>query len=307
MRLASIIFLTVLALAGFGASVALGRHGHTFACSVNNGGVDGYHATAKHTCGAVTVHALLYSSDTVRALTPSGTLDFHTSYLAQCHEDTGAVDVIAPATTVAINHVSGTTWCRHQLAQKTPTWLTTPNAKIRISGTIFGLTATPKGSLVQVVEGTATVTPNVQKTPRTVAQNTQLLVPSAGLTGKPTPLVVPAADQQTVLALQQDVIQMGEPQVAEHLQSRGETSVVIVGDSLASTKAQAALLPGVRAAQLTAAQVTANPKVLIAAMEQTGAHSVVTVGSFAAVGSIWSLVRAQTTLPPTTAVVYATP
>jgi len=308
MRFRIVVGLAVLGLAGLASSVALGRHAHELACSATWGAVDGYHVTARHCHTPVTVGAPIYRVDTLKTSPPSGTFDFHTPFLAQCHQGPGATDVIAPTAAIAIRHLAGTTWCRH-LITSSKTWLTTtpPHNVITVSGSILGLNTSARGTLVQIAEGTATISTPASPTPIVVQQGSQLFLPTGGVPGSPSPLVLSPVDQVTVKELQLNVIAMGSPQAAEHLQSRGETSTVVVGDTSESARREAALLPGVKVAILTADQVRRKPTVVTAQAAQLGAHSVITVGAFGAIEPAWEVMRTKSNLPEGTAVVYATP
>jgi hypothetical protein len=308
MRFRIVVGLAVLGLAGLVSSVALGRHAHQLACSVSWGAVDGYHVTAKHCHTPVTVGAPIYRVDTLKTSPPSGTFDFHTPFLAQCHQGPGAIDVIAPTASIAIRHLAGTTWSRH-LITSSKKWLTTtpPNNVITVSGSILGLSTSAKGSLVQIVEGTATISSPAIPTPIIVQQGSQLFLPTGRTPGSPSPLVLSPVDQVTVKELQLNVIAMGSSQAAEHLQSRGETSAVVVGDNGESAKREAALLPGIKVTILTADQVRRKPKVVTAQVAQLGAHSVITVGAYGSIEPAWEVMRTKSNLPEGTAVVYATP
>jgi len=307
MRIRLVIAIAAIGLAGFASSAALGRLGHQLACTTTVGKVDGYHVTAGRTCGSVTVGATLMRVETL-STKGAGTDTFHTVYLAQCKMGPGATkDVVAPTAKIAIKHLLGNTWCRHTSGGPQQ-WLATvpPGNTITVSGSLVGLSSSEKGSSVQVVEGTVTITSRRAPAPVTVAAGQQVFLPATGAPGAPTTLVLSPTDQVSVKELQVGVVEMGQPQVNEHLRSRAETTVVIVGDTPASAKRMAAQLRGVKFSTLTAAQVKANPSAVGAALTKLKAHSVVTVGDFNAISPAWDTMR-QSDLPAGTAIVYATP
>src|SRR5207244_3084485 len=111
--------------------------------------------------------------------------------------------ILLPSSSVAILHVVGTTWCRHN-SDDPKTYLTLKNQKILTTGTIVGLVTGPNGSVVKVVEGTVTASALVGGRTVSVAANRQLAVPPSGVPKKATSLVLTPEDQLAVSELRND-------------------------------------------------------------------------------------------------------
>ena len=298
--LAAIVFL---ALGGYLAASAVAHHQRRQACAAQNEGtVNGYLPTATHSCSStITVGATLLTSEQLRTGTP-GQLTFHTAHLYRCRESALSADQILPAPTIAILHLNGTTWCRH--AQGDPkTWLRLKNAVIQTNGTIVGLTASSKGSLVKLAEGGATVRSISGAQKVFVPQGTQLFITPSGLLRKPSRLVLTPDDKLAVAELQQDVVEMGAAQSSEHLRSRGERTAVVIGENRAIAAKEAEALHA-KTALLTTDQVEADPGVVAEELKRFGAHSVFTAGSADALEPVWEVLRTKAALPDGTAVVY---
>jgi hypothetical protein len=297
-----IVASTALVFAcGLLASAAVARHARTSACTAHEGTVSGYLPTAARTCGTVTVNASLFRVETLHTGT-IGQFTFQTFHLHRCRESSSTADVILPSSGVAILHLHGVTWCRHDSDTDPKTWLKTRNAVIKTTGTIVGLALITKGVTVKVTDGTASVTSLV--TNRTVAlqPDQQLFVPFSGSPGKPAPIALTPDDQIAVSELQSDVVGMGAAQVRQHLVALSEKSAVVIGDTAATIKRTKAQLRGVTTDGLTVAQVQQDPTIITDELTRLGTQTVVTAGAFDAISPVWDTIRSQA--PSTTDVVY---
>jgi hypothetical protein len=305
MRLRVLVLFAVIAFAGVASAVALGRHSRALSCTSTDGAVNGSYPTARLGCTGTSfsVGRQIYRTET-ETTSSSGLLIFHTDYLYRCTESSNSALVVAPSASVALQYVRGTTFCRH-LQTSVQQTLNAGHTQIRITGTIVGVSIGDNGTLVQLPEGSAIVTAGGQT--RKVPQDQQVLVSSAGVPGTPTALVLAPTDQVTVTELQLDVVPMATSVVPQHLHSRSETSAVIVAQDAATGKRLAAQLKGFKTSVLTAAQVTANPSVVTAALKPIAANSIVTAGTTDSMVPVWTAIRTKASIPATAAVVYALP
>jgi hypothetical protein len=241
----------------------------------------------------------LYAADKLKTGSP-GMLMFHSNYLAQCREYANSSDVLAPTSAIAIKHLTGITWCRHALTGN-KTILSTPGAKISVTGTIVGMETTPQGTVIKLDEGSALVTVKGQR-PIPIGQGKQLLVSPTGPVGRPSPIILSPEDQLTLGELQFHVLQIGPGQSDPFLQSFGSPAAVVVGSTFAEAQSESKQVTSAKTSAFTAAQAFSNPSEIAAELERLGGHAVITTGSATTMPKLWQTLRSK--LLPEISLVY---
>jgi hypothetical protein len=303
-----LLVLTAAALLATGVAAAAPVHSRKLAaCATNEGLVLAYLPMAGRSCsGGVSFHAHLKRGETTSSGNP-GQFTFSTQHLDRCIEfrDThGSSDILLPSNGVAIQHLSGKTWCRH-LETDRFNKLRAVGAVINTGGTILGIDSTKKGSLVKVTDGSITAVSTATGKRVTMGAGQQVFIPANGPPQDPQSFNLDDQDKEAAFLLQFNVLSMGLKQPAEYLKAQQERTIVVIAQDSAAAKVQTTALRGVKLLTLSAAKVNADPKVALAAAQKVGARTIVVTGVFTALQP--TLENLAGVLPPEIALLFASP
>ena len=305
------LFAVAVAAAVFAASAIFASGRHVLTCASNEGRVNTYvpglSSRSCHTPMASTPG--LYATETLRTQV-GGSFDFHTNHLDECKQvptTARSVDQVLPHPNVAILHLGGLTWCRHEPTDK-QSWLKTKNRQITIQpqGTILGLDTVGKGTTLKVAVGSALVSlPGVH--PIVVQQQSQLFIPDTGSFGRPTKLQLTPTDATAVTELELGVKEGGSKQFSEYLRVRKQFVAAVIAPDAATAQQQAALLPKVKVTQLLSPDMRANPQQAVVELDQLaagGVKTLITVGTVSQMTPVWTLINGAG-LPATEVTLFA--
>jgi hypothetical protein len=274
------------------AIAATARPATATVCAALGGDVVGFTPTTHDSCGTdFGVSLNLFRAETIGTASV-GQITFHTPSLYECRELAGSSDVVAPRAGIALEHVTGVTWCRHR-AQDGKTWLTAKKQKIRANGTLIGLATTAAGTTVEVADGSATVLPDGSGPPITVPPDHQVLLPNVGPPGRVTALALKVPEAIVVTELRLGVVESVLAPVETALTATAQHSVLIVGQDAESAKQLAARMGDFGKTSFTAAQVQREPSLVSAQLTKLGAQTVVTTGDPKTLTPAWQALRAQ--------------
>jgi hypothetical protein len=292
-------FALATALAGAG-SASTARPDHRTACAAAEGSVLAYLPQAGRSCPSLLlVGADLFKREKVHTGS-TGDLTFATHHLYRCRESAQSKDRIQPTKAIALRHLAGTTWCRRNPDSAKRT-LTAPGAIISTAGTIFGMRTAHRQTLIKVAEGQLLIVSTATHASLTLKAGFQVSMPAHGRPGKPRPLVQSADDRASIFLLQSDDLPMGPDQVGQHLRSHGEDKLVLIAENASAEDAVRSRV-NAQVTTITAAQASANPKVVLATVRKTGAKTVAAAGSFATLQPILKAIHSV--LPPEITVIF---
>jgi hypothetical protein len=278
-------------LAATGGSTSIGAVHRSAACATKAGQVLSYLPSAARLCvAAVFDNDSLYATETIKTGSPVGGFTFTTTGLYQCHESPGARDTVRPSPSVALKHLQGTTWCKRKPHSKKQ-FLTTKGAKIKTTGTIFGIQS-GKRSVIKVSKGRLQVIPTATKRPITLRAGRQLSVSAKGVPGKPRRFAPTRQDRFAVFLLRSGDLESGTKQVAEYLRVHDQSRVVVVFQDDAARREVTTGL-NANAATIDAAQARKDPATVRQQVESLNAMTVAVAGSFSAMQPVLKAVRAS--------------
>jgi hypothetical protein len=297
------VLAATASIAAVGGSTSIGAVHRSASCATKAGKVLSYVPSAGRLCvAAVFDDDPLYATETIKTGSPGGGFTFKTTGLYQCHESPGSRDTIQPSPSVALKHLKGTTWCRRKPHSKKQ-FLTTKGAKIKTTGTIFGIQS-GKGSVIKVSEGRLQVIPRATKRPIKLRAGRQLSISAKGVPGVPRRFSPTPQDRLAVFLLRSGDLESGPKQVAEYLRVHDQSRVVVVSQNEA---AQSQVTTGLNAktATIDAAQARKNPATVKQQVESLNAMTVAVTGSFSAMQPVLKAVRA--TVPPSVVLLFVPP
>lgn len=284
------------------ATTAAARETRSASCSATEGSVLSYVPTAGRQCGAVVSGATLFRTETVHTAAAGG-FTFRTNHIHSCRESGGSSDELMPSASVALLHLTGTTWCVHRPGDKGRT-LAARNAKILTTGTTVGMSYSKTGLTVKLEDGSARVTQSGSSRSILVPSGSQLFVPFTGRAEKPTPAELTPDDQLAVVELRLDVLGIGSRVLGTVLRQRRETSAVLIGDSPDTLAQMQKTLTRAKTATFTFDQVNSEPGRVETALKELRTHVVVTAGPFPDASAIWDTLRTTTPLPEGASLFY---
>jgi hypothetical protein len=293
--------MLVAALVAGTAGAAVRGPRHTAACAPSEGKVVGFINTAQHQCGATHVNTPLGRNEIVQTKASPASLTFSTNHLYRCIESSNSKDKLVGVGGVAVVHLAGTIRCKHNSGDLYKT-VTTPNATISTSGTIYGITTTPKGTTVKSFDGLLRVVSTATKQGVQVPSEFQTFVPRGGSPQEPQALVQTADDHEAFTLLDLDTIMLGIPQTGEYLQRNKQKSAVVVA---VDSQTAAPVIKALRAKTtfVPADQAQSDPQSVATAVKELGAKTVVMTGTFDDLENALATVRDA--VPPEIALLFA--
>jgi hypothetical protein len=257
----SIVFFISLTTAAATAPASLSAQ--PLRCSSKVGTVLGYDPTASHSCSGQTLVAQpLYAGETLQS-NGAGNFTFKTGHLQECIEfaaPKGTGDVLRPRPGIALKHLRGTTWCKHDKSDKTRRTLRTPGAVIRLHGTTFGIQSDGKNSTIKVTGGSLTAISTFSGRFITISGGQQASFPANGSPSSPRKLKPTATDAKAIALLSVGAAPMGIPEILQSLQNQGTQACILVAiDSPTINKVGPELTKqSIRFHSLLASQVQSN-------------------------------------------------
>jgi hypothetical protein len=233
----------------------------------------------------------------------AGGFTFRTNHIHSCRESGGSSDQIMPSASVALLHLTGSTWCIHHAGDKGTT-LAARNAKIFTSGTTVGMSYSKSGLTVKLEDGSARVVQSRTSRSILVPSGMQLFVPFSGRATKPVPAKLTPEDQLAVVELRLDVLGTGPQVLPGTLRPTRDTSAVLIGDSPATLEQLQKSLPRAKTATFTFDDVNNDPSRVETALKELQTHVVITAGPFPDASAIWDTLRTTFPLPEGTFVFY---
>lgn len=272
--------LTFVALGGASTGGAQQSRG----CRTVEGDVMSYSPIASGSCpGPIAVGQSIYRNEKISSGT-SGGVTFETKHIYRCvqlADPHGTADRLYPKAGIALKHLRGTTWCDHHASDPSNT-LTVPGATIQLQGTIIGIHTNQHGSVIKVAIGKARVTTTLTRQTITIGPNSQAFIAAKQpLPPRRQPLTLTPQEQQLVFSLESGVIAMGDlSQPGSYLKLKKQTRAVVVGQDAATAQAETTALKndGVRSLAMTFAQVSNNPKTVLAYANKIMATTVIVIG-----------------------------
>jgi hypothetical protein len=226
---ASLAFLAALTTAAVVAPASSSARASR--CSSKVGMVLGYDPDASHSCSGQTLVAQpLYAGETLKS-SGTGNFTFQTGHLHECIEfaaPKGTSDVLRPRAGIALKHVRGTTWCKHDKSDRTVRTLGTPGAVIRLHGTTFGIQSNGTKSTVKVTGGSLTAISTSSGRFVTISGGQQASFPSHGAPSSVQKLQPSTTDAKAIALLSVGAAPMGIPEVSQSLQSQGTKAAILV-------------------------------------------------------------------------------
>jgi hypothetical protein len=172
----------------------------------------------------------LYAGETLQS-NGVGNFTFKTGHLQECIEfaaPRGTGDVLRPRPGIALKHLRGTTWCKHDKSDKTRRTLRTPGAIIRLHGTTFGLQSNGKNSIIKVTGGSLTAISTSSGRFVTISGGQQASFPANGSPSAPQKLKPTATDEKAIALLSVGAAPMGIAEISQGLQTQGTQACILV-------------------------------------------------------------------------------
>lgn len=200
-------------------------------CSSEVGTVLGYDPTVSHSCSGQTLVAQpLYAGETLQS-NGVGNFTFKTGHLQECIEfaaPKGTGDVLRPRPGIALKHLRGTTWCKHDKSDTRRRTLRTPGAVIRLHGTTFGIQSNGKNSTIKVTGGSLTAISTSTGRFVTISGGQQASFPASGPPSSPQKLKPSTTDATAIALLSAGAAPMGIPEISQSLQNQGTQACILV-------------------------------------------------------------------------------
>ncbi len=275
------------------------------ACTSTDGGVDSYLPTATISCSRpILINTALHRTERL-STNALGSLDFHTSYFPQCKQLHSSLDIVWPSSTVAIQHLKGTTWCRDAKTKK-KIWLTLgQKIRVHLDGTVIGLEVIGQDSIIQVAEGSATVVVAGQRAGGVkVGKGFQLTVAAGRGQPKLSTMTPTLEDQLAITELNFGVYDTAPSIAPAFFHANGETQAVVIAANIDIANQAGKQLGHVNSNPFTSSQILNNPSLILDQLKRLGAHTIVTAGDPAALAPVWQILRQKLKLSPAIRVVY---
>jgi hypothetical protein len=222
-------------------------------------------------------------------VTTTGQVTFSTQHVETCTLRRGSA-VVYPRKWVVLSLVRGSIHCRQRTGRRR--WkFRGRNVIVTVSGTIFGMTATPTALIVKVATGSVRV--SARGVTRVVRANSQVTVPKGRRPRRVRRSTLTATDQEAFRSLRFDIATTHSSDAVRALvQSRRRSGAVIAENTAILGEIAARLQQSrIRLLLRTKDQFVQDPDSAADAMRALEVHVAVIAGDFDAMGGVLRVLR----------------